>query len=183
MEVLKLNSTGPLVGFLQSTLIKIGFYKGAVNNVFDKNTENAVKIFQQKFGLTSDGIVGEKTWNALIPYINGIARYKIKSGDTIFKIAKKFSSSTNRILFANPNLNVYNLRIDQEILVPFSEIVPTNVNYTSEILRMNIDALKQSYPFIQTGSIGNSALGKPISYIKLGAGEEEVFYSAAIHRK
>ena len=46
---------------------------------------------------------------------------------------------------------------------------------------MNIDALKQSYPFIQTGTIGNSVLGKPISYIKLGTGEEEVFYSGAIH--
>ena len=183
MEVLKLNSTGPLVGFLQSTLIKIGFYKGAVNNIFDKNTENAVKSFQQKFGLAIDGIVGEKTWSTLYPYINGITRYKIKSGDTIFSIAKKFLSNTNRILFANPNLNVYNLKIGQEILVPFSEIVPTKVNYTSEILKMNIDALKQSYPFIQTGTIGNSVLGKPISYIKLGTGEEEVFYSAAIHRK
>ena len=101
----------------------------------------------------SDGSVTEEVFKILekpkqeyVHENNWSKRYranvdKIKSGDTIFNIAKKFSSDTNRILFANPNLNVYNLKIGQEILVPFGEVVPTNTSYTSEILRMNIDKL------------------------------------------
>lgn len=62
-----------------------------------------------------------------------------------------------------------------------SNIVQTNINYTSSILYSNIEKLKSIYPFIQTGSIGRSILGKNIPYIKIGNGENEVFYSAAIH--
>ena len=62
-----------------------------------------------------------------------------------------------------------------------SNIVPTNVNYSSAILYSNIEELKKTYPFIQTGSIGKSVFGKNIPYIKIGNGENEVFYSSAIH--
>ena len=62
-----------------------------------------------------------------------------------------------------------------------SNIVQTNINYTSSILYSNISTLKAVYPFIQTGSIGRSNLGKDIPYIKIGNGNNEVFYSAAIH--
>lgn len=60
-------------------------------------------------------------------------------------------------------------------------IVPTNISYSSEILRMNINSLKSLYPFIEVGNIGKSILGKEIPYIKLGKGEKEVFYSASYH--
>lgn len=62
-----------------------------------------------------------------------------------------------------------------------SNIVQTNINYTSSILYSNIEKLKTIYPFIQTGNIGKSILGKDIPYIKIGNGENEVFYSASIH--
>lgn len=62
-----------------------------------------------------------------------------------------------------------------------SSIVPTNRNYNSSILNLNINALKNMYPFLGLGSIGQSILGKTIPYIKIGNGPNEVFYSAAIH--
>ncbi len=60
-------------------------------------------------------------------------------------------------------------------------IVPTNISYSSRILQINIASLRRLYPFIQVGSIGTSILGRNISYIRIGRGSKEVFYSAAIH--
>lgn len=62
-----------------------------------------------------------------------------------------------------------------------SSIVPTDRNYNSSILNLNINALKNMYSFLQLGSIGESVLGKTIPYIRIGNGSNEVFYSAAIH--
>ena len=62
-----------------------------------------------------------------------------------------------------------------------NNIIPTNVNYSSSVLYSNISVLKDAYPFIQTGSIGQSVLGKDIPYVKIGEGQNEVFYSASIH--
>ncbi|MDR0978734.1 MAG: M14 family metallocarboxypeptidase, partial [Lachnospiraceae bacterium] len=37
------------------------------------------------------------------------------------------------------------------------------------------------YPFLEVGSIGRSVLNKDISYIRIGRGDREICYSAAIH--
>lgn len=63
----------------------------------------------------------------------------------------------------------------------FANIVQTNVNYTYKILINNLTSLKLMYPFIEIGYIGNSVLGKPIPYIRLGKGKKEVFYNGAFH--
>ena len=181
METLRLNSSGTLVELLQSTLMKLGFFNGIIDGVFGVNTENAVKRFQRNFGLTTDGIVGGKTWDALTPYISGRSSYQIKQGDTLYSIANRFNTTVNRILFANPNINPNNLIIGSRIIVPFGSIVPTNISYSSSILEMNLSDLQVVYPFIELGTIGSSVLGKEIKYVKLGRGENQVFYSASIH--
>ena len=62
---LKVGSKGDAVKTMQSKLKRWGYYDGAVDGIFGKQTEAAVKKFQKANGLTADGIVGEKTANAL----------------------------------------------------------------------------------------------------------------------
>ncbi|MBU4488997.1 MAG: peptidoglycan-binding protein [Candidatus Omnitrophica bacterium] len=55
---------------IQIALKKAGFYNGPVDGKIGKNTKDAIKEFQKKNGLKSDGIVGKKTWAALSKYLN-----------------------------------------------------------------------------------------------------------------
>ena len=61
-------------------------------------------------------------------------------------------------------------------------IVKTNINYTYETMMQNLYELNNSYPFIQIQNSGFSVIGKSIPVIKLGNGNNKVFYSASIHR-
>ena len=54
LQTLYLGSTGPLVGFLQFVLKRLGFYSGEVNYVFDETTERAVAALQSALGLSDD---------------------------------------------------------------------------------------------------------------------------------
>ena len=130
MEILKINSRGTLVEYIQSLLKTLGYYFGNIDGIFGNQTKSAVINFQKDFGLVADGIIGQRTW---------------------------------------------------EKLLTFSYIVPTDVSYGYNILNININGLKNKYPFLEIGNIGYSSLGRQIPYIKFGRGRNQVFYSAAIH--
>ena len=59
------GSSGSDVSKVQKKLKDWGYYKGVVDGVYGANTTKAVKNFQLKNGLASDGIVGPSTWAAL----------------------------------------------------------------------------------------------------------------------
>ena len=63
--VLKQGASGGEVKELQRRLKEWGYYKGAVDGVYGKQTVEAVKFFQRKNGLTADGIAGKSTFAAL----------------------------------------------------------------------------------------------------------------------
>lgn len=58
---LRKGDIGTAVKTLQQNLKKLGFYAATVDGSFGTTTENAVKSFQKKYGLTADGIVGSST--------------------------------------------------------------------------------------------------------------------------
>jgi peptidoglycan hydrolase-like protein with peptidoglycan-binding domain len=59
------GSKGTYVATIQAALIGEG-YEIVVDGVFGPNTDAAVRSFQHTNSLRPDGIVGPKTWNALL---------------------------------------------------------------------------------------------------------------------
>ena len=60
-DSLRKGATGTAVKTLQTNLKKLGFYTAYVDGSFGATTESAVKAFQKKYGLTSDGVAGSAT--------------------------------------------------------------------------------------------------------------------------
>lgn len=68
LPVLKMGSHGEAVRMLQTMLIAKGFSCGfcGADGDFGSGTKSAVLKFQRAHGLEADGVVGEKTWAAVI---------------------------------------------------------------------------------------------------------------------
>ncbi len=145
MITLKLGEIGPLVEMLQLALQRAG-YETEINGGFDENLEQVVKEFQLTNKLTADGIVGQRTWSLLEPYLLG-----------------------------------YTTNTEGKVL-PFEfDVVPTNIKYVWELVSYIVRGIVARYPFVESGSIGKSVMGKDLYYIKIGTGDVEVFYNAEHH--
>lgn len=65
MRTIKLGNEGEDVALLQELLARNG-YKVTKTKVFGQETKDAVIEFQKKHGLDADGIVGYRSWEALL---------------------------------------------------------------------------------------------------------------------
>ena len=63
--LLRIGSRGPAVGWLQESLVALGFLDGPASGSFDAATDAAVRAFQSMRGLRVDGEVGPRTKMAL----------------------------------------------------------------------------------------------------------------------
>ena len=61
----KRGSTGSAVSQIQTLLKNQGYYFGAADGIYGSGTETAIKKFQTRWGLTSDGKCGPQTLAAL----------------------------------------------------------------------------------------------------------------------
>ena len=76
---LTIGSSGEKVRQMQEQLNAISnnyplIPKISVDGVFGPATQNAVRVFQEVFGLTADGIVGRRTWNKIQDIYVGVTR-------------------------------------------------------------------------------------------------------------
>ena len=63
--LLKRGSVSNYVCIAQDDLNTLGYSTGGLDGIFGAQTQNAVKAYQTKVGLTVDGIIGCNTWSAL----------------------------------------------------------------------------------------------------------------------
>ncbi len=83
MQLYRRGSTGPAVAEVQSALAGLGLLAEVPDeSVFDEATDRALREFQQRRGLTVDGIVGPETWRAL-----SSARWRL--GDRLLSLASR----------------------------------------------------------------------------------------------
>ncbi len=131
--VLRQGSTGQDVITLQYLLNVIGeYYPGipviAQDGIFGSGTRQAVIAFQNEMRLSPDGIVGARTWNALYDTYLGIGEnisppgsgsfaYTVKSGDTLWLLARRFNTTVDAIMRLN-GLTSDLLNIGQVLQIP-----------------------------------------------------------------
>lgn len=65
-DTLREGSTGSQVKAAQYLLNNQGFDAGTVDGIFGSRTDSAVRAFQSDRRLTADGVVGRRTWTALL---------------------------------------------------------------------------------------------------------------------
>jgi len=116
-----------------------------------------------------------------------VQQYIVQPGDTLWAIAQHFGTTVAALQQANPGVNPYQLRIGQRLNLPVSnqgqeqEIVVPRENYGYDEMMADLARLRQRYPFIEVGSIGQSVLGRDIPVVRLGTGPKEVHYNGAFH--
>ncbi len=180
MQLLQQNSSGVYVQYLTLALIRSGYLE-TVTDTFDQNVFAAVTAFQNDNNLTPDGIVGNATWQALMPYLAGYRTITTAAGDTLAAIAQRYNASEQAISVANPSL-ADPIPAGTEITVPFRfDAVPTNVDYTYELTNIIADGIAARYPFVTKGSAGKSIMGNDLIYMEMGNGTTEVFFNASHH--
>ncbi|MBR4435610.1 MAG: peptidoglycan-binding protein [Clostridia bacterium] len=182
MLTLRYGSTGTDVEILQLALSRSGFYSGEMDGDFGPGTQNSVRRFQASFSLEPDGVIGPITSAALEPFITGCFVSSVKSGDTIYRIAKRYGTTVAAIEAANPDIDPNELAVGEDITIPYGfDLVPTNMRYSPTLTDIIIKGLEMRYPFMRSEIYGYSVLGHPLRVIGFGTGDREVMFNASHH--
>lgn len=110
--------------------------------------------------------------------------YTIKQGDSLWQIAQSKNLPLNAILLVNPEIQPNRLQIGQTIQVPQRltwRLVTGQQNYDYGMMMNDIKNLQTAYPFLQSASIGNSVLARPIPEILIGNGSKRIHYNGSFH--
>ncbi len=182
MRLLRMGSTGPAVELLQLALNRAGFGTLEQDGIFGAETDRALRRFQGEKQLTPDGVAGRETERALTPWTTGSVLHRIEKGDTIWQLAQRYGTTPEAVALANPDAVAENLPINGTLVIPLPfPVVPTDISYCAELVACCVRGLSLRYPFLSTGEIGKSVMGKSLWRLTLGTGENKVLYNAAHH--
>ncbi len=141
-----------------------------------------LKEFQTQQGLYPSGREDVLTVQRLMPYLLGYECYSVQPGDSYYTIARRFDTTVQAILTANPEQKPERLSVGQILTVPLGfAVVPTDLPFTSEILELCIQGLCARYPFLRREQIARTAYGRAVSAITIGQGQRSFLYNASHH--
>ena len=126
---LRRGSTGPYVVVIQTMLNRISQNYplipklSAVDGIFGSRTEEAVRKFQQIFGLAVDGIVGKATWYEMVRLYTAVTRLsELRSlGQQFYRINWDYPSP---LVVGNRGEKIRHLQYMLSILSEFIDEVP-----------------------------------------------------------
>lgn len=95
VAIVNAKSSSADIKLVQKKLKNWGYYKGAVDGIYGKQTKSAVILFQKKNGLVADGIVGNKTLKAM-----GISSSQLSGGSSSSSSSVAGYSSSDVALLA-----------------------------------------------------------------------------------
>lgn len=117
-NILRRGSVGTKVEALQRALLRAGFNPGTIDGLFGTRTQAALVAFQNARGLTASGVYDSATASALAPYYNNYATYTVQQGDTLFSIARRFNTTVDALLRANPRSNPNLIYVGERLIIP-----------------------------------------------------------------
>lgn len=69
--IIRQGSRGVYVCIAQDALTTLGYDTGGLDGVFGPKTRDSILTFQNRNGLSQDGIIGNNTWNSLMSQVVG----------------------------------------------------------------------------------------------------------------
>lgn len=93
--VLRQGAAGKAVGILQEQLFRRGLMSAKIDGVFGTITDRAVRAFQALVKLEPDGIVGPKTWAALLGFGSNPAPVPVASASEPVRISTANTATTS----------------------------------------------------------------------------------------
>ena len=182
VQMLMYGDDGAEVALMQKGLARAGLGPLRPDGIFGPVTLDALRSFQRRQGLDPDGIFGPRTEAAMAPWLLGYAVHTVVSGDTLWRIARRYDTSLSALDTANPGIDPFDLRPGQRLTVPLAfDVVPTDIPWSSALANYCVRGLAGRYPLLRTETYGRSARGVSLQALTLGEGPRRVLFNAGHH--
>ncbi|MFD0319149.1 glycoside hydrolase domain-containing protein [Streptomyces flavalbus] len=93
---LQSGATGPLVTAAQCLLKAAGYDPGTPDGIFGSGTATAVRNFQASKGLSADGVVGPRTWTALLSRGTTPTLQSGATGEAVTRLQRALTAALGR---------------------------------------------------------------------------------------
>jgi peptidoglycan DL-endopeptidase LytE len=149
-NVLKVGSTGDAVKVVQKNLKTLGYFTySEITGYYGTITVEAVKRFQQEYGLTVDGVAGPKTMKKL---------QEVMTGNNQLSKVEGGNSSSSALKLGSTGKEVSRLQLDLKTLGYFT--YPTITGYYGTITSDAVRKFQQQHSLPVTGIADSNTLSK-----------------------